>query len=156
MNKRGVSPAIATVLLVAIVIVIAMIVFLWFKSMSGEIITKFGGTNIELVCERVEFNSQYVNGQLFIANSGNVPIFGMKVKIEKVGEDQTKDIRELSANWPDIGLSQGKTFSANIDGEVVEGAETIVLTPILLGTSDKGEKAYMCDEAKQGYVLEVF
>ena len=36
LNKKGVSPVIATVLLVAMVIVLALIVFLWFRSLSKE------------------------------------------------------------------------------------------------------------------------
>jgi flagellin-like protein len=154
MKKRGVSPVIATVLLVAMVIVIALIIFLWFKGLSGEIITKFGGTNIELVCGDVEFFSDYNNGQLSITNNGNVPIFGMKVKVEGGGEHKTMDIRNI-ANWPDTGLGQGGSFSANV-GDDVGYSGTLTLTPVLLGTSDKGERAYMCNEGQHGSEIEIY
>lgn len=102
--------------------------------------------NVELVCGDVQFYSDYNNGQLSIVNRGNVPIFNMKVKVENGGEYQTWDIREISgSDWPDTGLRQGGTFSANIGGKVGSSG-TLVLTPVLLGTSDKGERAYMCGE----------
>jgi flagellin-like protein len=41
-NKMGVSPVIATVLLVAMTVVIALIVFLWFRQIGKEVVTKFG------------------------------------------------------------------------------------------------------------------
>ena len=48
MKKRGVSPVIATILLIGIVIVIALIVFLWLRGMQQEAITKFEGMNVEI------------------------------------------------------------------------------------------------------------
>jgi flagellin-like protein len=153
MRKRGVSPVIATVLLVAMVIIIALIIFLWFKGIGGEVITKFGGTNIELVCEDVRFSSDYTNGRLSISNTGNVPIFGMKIKvIEGGGKHSTMDIRTISNNW-EAGLNQGGTFSDDLN---LGSPETIVLTPVLLGTSEKGERAYMCNEDQHGYELAIF
>lgn len=149
---RGVSPVIATVLLVAMVIVIALIIFLWFRGIGGEVITKFGGTNVDIVCQDVQFASEYSNGRLSISNTGNVPIFGMKIKVIEEGGHSTYDLREV-ANWPDNGLNQGATFS---DNPTIGSPETIILTPVLLGTSDKGERAHMCDENRDGYELAVF
>ncbi|MAG78897.1 hypothetical protein CMI40_00795, partial [Candidatus Pacearchaeota archaeon] len=40
-NKKGVSPVIATVLLVAIVVIIGLIIFQWFRGMTQESIIKF-------------------------------------------------------------------------------------------------------------------
>ena len=41
-EKRGLSPVIATVLLVGIALVLASIVFLWAKNFIGEAVTKEG------------------------------------------------------------------------------------------------------------------
>ncbi len=153
LQKKGVSPVVATVLLIVMVIVIALIIFLWFKGIGGEVIMKFD-KNVELVCGDVQFYSEYNSGQLSVSNTGNVPIFGMKVKVENGGEYQTWDIREISSDWPDKGLNQGGTFSANIGGELGSSG-TLVLTPVLLGTSDKGERAYMCNEA-YSYQMEIY
>ena len=146
MNKMGVSPVIATVLLIAMVIVIGLIIFLWFRSLTKDAITKFGGTNIELVCEDVDFTSSYSAGILVIQNFGNVPIYGMKVKISGDGSHTTEDLNVLSNNWPTTGLKQGGVFSSVGLGSRFSSADSVLLIPVLLGTSKKGEQIHVCDE----------
>ena len=146
-KKRGISPVIATVLLVAMVVVIGLIIFLWFRGLTEEAITKFGGRNIELVCEDIESSSSYstATGILSILNLGNVPIFGMKVKISEQGSHETLDMKDLSVGWPDIGLRQGGTFSGDLSAEFV-GADQVLLIPVLMGTSAQGEQTYVCED----------
>ena len=144
-KKRGISPVIATVLLVAMVVVIGLIIFLWFRGITKEATTKFGGTNIELVCGDVEFLSDYSVGILSISNMGNVPIFGMKARISKQGSHETLDIGDLSVGWPSIGLRQGGTFSGNLLTEFSE-ANQVLLIPVLMGTSAQGEQTYVCED----------
>lgn len=147
MKKSGVSPVIATVLFIAMVVVIGLIVFLWFRGMTQERITKFGGTNIELVCEDVDFEATYISGVLNIVNNGNVPIFGMKIKIFGEGSHTTED---LAGSWPASGLNQGGTFSDTID---FGDPEKIILIPVLRGKSDKGEENFICDEKQHGHEI---
>jgi len=141
--KKAVSPIIATVLLIAMVMVIAAIIFLWFKGMTEETITKFSGENIKLVCEKVDFDASYSDGNLYVSNLGNVPIFGMKLKIYSQASHLTKDLTELDDSWN--GLNQGDTFSTDISGEVIV-AEKIIVIPVLLGMSDEGEKSFKCED----------
>jgi flagellin-like protein len=154
MKKRikGLSPVIATVLLVTIVIVIALIVFLWIRGMTKEAITKFGDQNIELVCNQVSFEASYAENTLYITNLGNVPIFGMNVKVVGEGTHTTQDLREESNIWPKEGLNQGGAFS---DDSLTFGGEEIVLIPVLLGESESGRKTYVCDENQYGYQIMV-
>ena len=144
-KKRGLSPVVTTVLLIALVVVIIMIIFLWFRGMVEEGVIKFG-ENIQLVCDDVEFESSYSNGELSIVNTGNVPIFNLNVKISQGGNYQTKEIAEVDGgeNWPENGLNQGASFSGNIGNEV-ESADKIVLYPILMGSSSSGKKTYICE-----------
>ncbi len=153
-EKKGVSPVIATVLLVAMVVVIALIIFLWFRRIGGETITKFGGENIELTCQKVEFTADYYNGELSIVNDGNIPIFGMKIKIVGGGSRESMDLEDIST-WPDKGLAQGGSYSEDISS-YTGSAESIILTPVLLGTSEKGERTHTCDEKQNSYEIEVF
>lgn len=143
MKKKGISPVIATVLLIAMVVVIGVIIFLWFKGMTEEVITKFE-KNIELVCDDVVFDASYYDGMLSISNDGNVPIYGMKIKT--YGEKSYNTVNLDSFQ----GLNQGGTFSGDISSEV-GSSNNIVLIPILLGTSDEGKKIFVCD--KHGYEL---
>ena len=144
MEKRGLSPVIATVLLVAMVIVIGLIIFLWVRGFQGEAITKFEGTNIELICQEVTFEASYSNGMLYLSNLGNIPIFEMQAKISKDGSHETLDFNDIS-NWPETGLPRGSVFSEDLSSSF-SGAEKVVLIPVLRGTSKSGEKRYVCEE----------
>jgi flagellin-like protein len=144
MKKKGISPVIATVLLVAMVVVIGLIIFLWAKGFQEEAVTKFGGENIEITCGRVSFEADYSQSRtLSLSNLGNVPIFGINAKIYEDGSHETKDLGEIS-NWPDVGLLQGATFSGNMGTSL--DAEKVVLIPILIGTSDRGSQIHICGD----------
>ena len=144
METKGVSPVIATVLLIVMVVVIGLIIFLWIRGMTEESITKFEGTNIELVCNDVSFDASYSGGELFIVNNGNVPIYGMKVKIVQDGNYETLDIENFR------GLSQGGSYSGSLN---TGSATEITLIPVLLGSSERGERTFVCDEKQHGYEL---
>jgi flagellin-like protein len=147
MNQRGVSPVIATVLLIGIVIALGVIVFVWFSSFTQEAITKFNGENVQVVCNDVKFDASYASdGTLALSNNGNVPIFDFNVQFNSAGGSfTTQDIKNL-INWPNIGLRQGGVFSGNILSEVQQqSANQIILIPILRGTVSNGDqKSFTC------------
>lgn len=144
MKKKGISPVIATVLLIAMVVVIGLIIFLWAKGFQEEAVTKFSGENIEITCGKVSFEADYSSGTLSLSNLGNVPIFGINAKIYKDGSHETKDLGEIS-NWPELGLPQGATFSGNMGTSFLD-AEKVVLIPTLIGTSDRGSQIHICGD----------
>ena len=145
-GKKGISPVIATSLLIAMVVVIGLIIFLWFRSFTEEAVTKFDGRNVKLVCGDVQFESSYSSssGNLFLLNTGNVPIYSFQLKIEKPGSHETSDIKDIT-DWPIEGLNQGGSFSGDFSSSI-SGAEEIVVIPVLRGTSKSGAKTHICDE----------
>ena len=147
--KKGLSPVIATMLLITIVIVIGLIIFLWFRGINEEAITKFDGTNIKLICEEVSFDASYESNNLYILNTGNVPIYQIKVK--KVGEG-SHSTETIETNWPELGLNQGGAFSGNLVS--MNNINKILLIPVLIGTSNKGDLSYTCEE-RHGYEIIV-
>lgn len=151
LNNKGVSPVIATILLVGIVLVMGLIIFVWLRGLAGETITKFD-KNAELVCEEIQFEASYSIGELSISNIGNVPIFQMKVKVSNKGNFETSNLDTLTESWPDVGLNQGTSFSDRI---TFSDAEEIVLIPVILGSSKEGEKTFACDEARFGYGISL-
>lgn len=154
-KKRGLSPVIATVLLIAIVIAIALIIFLWVKGMTEESVTKFGGENIKLSCDKVSYDAQYDNGNFYFSNTGNVPIYRIKIDSITGGTHESKDIEDLvGTNWPSNGLGQGKTFSGNLASHL-SGAESFKIIPVLIGNSDDGKKIYICSESKSVREFEI-
>ena len=139
-KKRGLSPIITTLILVALVIVIISIIFFWFRGMVQEGVTKFG-KNIQLVCEEVDFDATYNSGDLNIVNNGNVPIYNMNLKISDGGSYNTESLNNADyEDWPATGLKQGEALAINIGA--VTG--TIELNPVLIGTSRSGKKTFVC------------
>jgi len=153
-SKSGLSPVITSVLLIALVVVIISVVFLWFRGMVEEGVVKFE-KNIKLVCDEVDFRADYSSGTLNLVNEGNVAIFKVNLRISIDGNYQTRSLEDLDGgeSWPSTGLSPGATFSGNI-GADIGSANTIIIYPVLLGTSSKGKKTFMC-EGNYGKEIEI-
>lgn len=139
---RGVSPVIATVLLIALVLVMGTIIFLWAKNIVVEGGQK-NGQNVATVCEQVNFDTTYQDGLLTVSNMGNIPIFRVKVEMYKNNGFQTKDITELTSSWASVGLKASGVFSGSIGD--VSGVSKIVIIPVLLATSGHGSVTHTCD-----------
>ena len=133
--KKGLSPVVATILLVAVVILVALIVFLWFRGMETEGLTKFG-ENINKACGDVKFNAGYSLGELVLTNTGEVPIYG--IKVEYGGEK--KDLKEIS-DWPDYGLDKGQTFRDDVS---FGSGNKVEFSPVIIGESNDGNQAFKC------------
>lgn len=151
-GKKGVSPVIATVLLISIVVVLIIVIFAWLRGTIKDAITK-GGENVELVCDKVKLRASYSTPNLEIVNDGDVPVYDINVKFVGVGESSSEDLKILVTNWPVKGLSKGGSFSGNINSRVTStGAQKLIVIPILRGASNEGEQVFDCGE---NYGLEV-
>jgi flagellin-like protein len=142
-NKRAISPVVATVLLIMMVIVIALIIFLWFRNISGEVIDK-NGENIKMACDKVSISTSYDSALfLHISNTGTIPISSMKVELNGAGSSGTEILEGFE------GLDTGEAHKYSFpEGE----DKDIVLIPVLLGSTSDGDKNYACT----GYGHEVF
>lgn len=153
-NKRAVSPVIATVLLIVMVVTISSVVFLWFNNLNEEAVTKFGGKNIKLVCDDVQFQASLENSIISIFNSGNVPIYNIYVKIEGDGSHETINFKEVDTPyWSSTGLAQGRSYiSSSLSFYNIQTANKLILIPELIGSSESGDKTHLCDE-RYGYEI---
>ncbi|MBI4116983.1 hypothetical protein HY449_04545 [Candidatus Pacearchaeota archaeon] len=151
-DERGLSPVIATILLVGLVVVSGTIIFTWIRGLTQESVIKFD-QNIQLVCGNVEFEAIYseTDGKIDVSNTGNVPIYDFQVKLSDTsGGFLTKKMREYPG-WTISGLNVGGAVT--IDSGTLD-YEEIVLTPILAGTAQSGSQAsFTCDEAQYGKVI---
>lgn len=149
--RKGLSPVIATVLLIGIVVVAGLIVFTWFRGFTQEAVTKFD-QNAQLVCNEIEFKASIFGSELSITNLGNVPIYGLMIKYGNDEGFQTRDIKELSA-WPKNGLILNGVFSG-VTTPSLATYDDVTVIPILRGSSQRGgEASFVCDEAQHGYKL---
>ena len=141
-DKKAVSPVIASVLLIGIVVVMSVIIFLWFRGFTQESVTKFD-KNIALVCEEVDFQATYSGGKISVSNTGNVPLYDLKVKISSGGNFETKDLSAVDSSWPDSGLVQGRAFSSSDVSGSLGSPNSLTFTPVLIGSE---QKTHVCEE----------
>jgi flagellin-like protein len=151
-DKRGVSPLVATIILISMVLIISAIIFAWARSMVREDATKFN-RNIRLVCEDVSFRATYSGGTLNVINEGNVPVYRIKVKKEEGANYVTEDITTMSARWPESGLNPGGAFSDNI-ASTIGTADRITIIPVLVGDVGNKQTIYVCED-RFGYEIEL-
>jgi uncharacterized membrane protein YjgN (DUF898 family) len=149
-QKKGVSPIIASILLVVLVLIIALIIFLWLRSLTQEAVVKFD-KNVELVCNDVAFNAEYSNSKLQLTNNGNVPIFDFNIK-EFSSVTKNTETKNISSSykittWPSYGLQAGKSGSYSISFNSIS---KITVIPVLRGRTESGEKNFVCDENQYG------
>lgn len=138
-NKRGISPVIATVLLIAIVIVVAAIIFLWVRGLMQESVTKFG-KNIELACADVQLSASFdsATGTLYVTNDGNVPIIDLKIRA--VSTDGSYNSIELGS-----GLATGESSESILENS--DSLSKITIIPVIKGLDESGkEKNYVCGD----------
>ena len=141
-EKRGLSPVIATVLLIGIALVLATIVFIWARHFVGEAITKEGEA-IELVCDDVSFEAEAFGseGKLYLENKGSVPIH--RVEIRELGLFGEVSVSE---SFSGVQVSAGETKSVDLPTDIESGDEIIVV-PILVGEVEGvvEKKSHVCD-----------
>ena len=153
MKKRGVSPVIATVLLISIVVVLALIIFLWFKGMSGEVITKFGEENIGLACQnKVDFQVEIkTDKSILIKNTGDAYILSMKMEKHTGGDYETFS---LTLGDSGKGLDVGQIYTITSTKAGIKDSDKIVLLPVLVGLNEAGQQvSYTCSNKKKEIAL---
>ncbi len=139
-NKRALSPVIATVLLVVLVLVLAAIIFLWVRGFITEQIEK-SGEAIENICNSVNFDANINNGYLEVVNRGTVSIAQFELK-KITGGDSEK----ISITFP---ANVGESFSEDISEKLYSGEtpDEVIVYPVLLGTVRGGieNKHFTCE-----------
>ncbi len=151
-NKRGLSPVIATALLLTLVIILSSIVFLWAKGFVSEQIQKFNQP-VELQCEKVEWKinvlSSYTGPILEISNRGNIPIYGIVLK-------KSMDGNKESEQYNDLKLDIGSSIELPISFSLKNGqqASEIEFIPSIIGSvigKDNIKKSYVCQNNIKKY-----
>ncbi|MFH1425719.1 MAG: archaellin/type IV pilin N-terminal domain-containing protein [archaeon] len=148
LRKKGLSPVIATVLLVSIAVILAVIIFFWARHFVAEKVEKEGQA-IELLCDDVSFSADAYGFKLYVENTGSVPLYGMEIK--KKGTFGTEVLGPKI--FEHSSLPAGETGEIDIAGIGV--GERLVVVPILLGTVlEKTKKLpHVCDE---DYGVEIY
>ncbi len=147
--KRGLSPIVATALLIVLVFVLAMIIFIWARSFIGEQIEKFGEP-VDRACDRVNFEvdffddgSSYDQGEF--VNLGDVPIYNFEIKKISGGNSETESFSILDDGGFILDAGSSKTGSFDFGGDISDPEEIIIYPRILGGVKGKKtSQAYTC------------
>jgi flagellin-like protein len=149
-DKRGISPVIATVLLITIALALAAIIFVWAKTFFAEKITK-DGSDIEMSCDQVMITGEISTTTLRIENQGNIALYG--VRIDKV---EGGSVRELKTITPKVVIG-GRSVDIPLSSQGVDLSEgdSVVVIPIILGENSKEERKEFACGSSTGLELEV-
>jgi flagellin-like protein len=152
-SKQGLSPVIATVLLIVLVFVLFALIFLWMRGLISEQIEK-NEQAIENVCPSVNFQADLVtegpNYFIEVINRGSVHIHSLEVKlIDNKGDSELYPFSESDV----LVVGVGETFKRDIGLTMNNGntATEIIIYPILAGTVKGGSvnKPYTCIDMGQ-------
>jgi len=136
-GKKGLSPVVASTLMILLVLVLAAIIFLWARGFIGEQIEKFGEP-IEKTCGKVSFDVARNGNELEIINTGNVDIRHLDIKMFKDGDSEVKQ-------FP-IRVDAMKSASGFVTLEMAGFIEPdkIIVYPVLIGTSGASKNVFTC------------
>ena len=139
-EHEGISPIMATILLVCIAAVAFVFVFMWSKGFSQESVLKFNEP-IQNSCPKVSFDASISeNGQeIYINNIGKVPIYGFNVETISRGQSYVKFVRPADGN---VFAGESDSLAMNLGS-----AEKASIIPALLGEgkSSGSSMMYVCE-----------
>lgn len=161
MFKKGVSPVVATVLLIVIVIVLGTIIFIWARGFLSESATK-GDRVVESSCEDVNFEvqiapgaSQCDNGNgwaIDINNIGNIPIYGIKVLRYDDSTGAIDNIPLSDETFEGGTVTVGRSSYVCMTNEPLNSGDKFRIIPKLLAEKEERKIAYTCPE-KDGQTI---
>lgn len=147
-HKKGLSPIISTVILIIIVIVLAIIILLWSRGFIKEAVIKEIAGNqkrAEDFCRDIKARSIINQDDSFgFENTGNVPIFAYRVKLERLGKSEIIKINNENGGAVNPGYS---VIVNNIKIDRYSEYESVKIMPILLGKVNGNIQEYECPES---------
>jgi flagellin-like protein len=142
-NKRGISPVIASVLMILMVVVLSGMVFLWARGFITEQVEKFGKP-IEEQCAAINFVATKVGNDLEILNRGSIDIRHFDIKLVKGGNSEFYKFRfEVDVG----GAAVVEPFTQKMKNG--DSPEDIILYPALIGNvvGETSNKVFTCLDA---------
>ena len=151
-DKKGLAPVIASVLLILLVFVLAILIFIWARGFIAEKIEKFGQP-IDAICSDVQFDVEIIGvaggDTLEVINRGDIDIYRLEIKLFKGGD---AIFRKFSYKIFAGGSEQG---SVNLAMENNDRAESVMIYPALIG-NPKGKssnRVFTCLNMGKEFIL---
>lgn len=138
-GKRGLSPIIATVMLIIIVMILGAMIYIWARGFVTESVIKFNEP-IQNSCANVKMVADAYGGKIRITNQGTVAIYGLEVQKQGVGATYSSGVIPF-----DSTVTTGQNGETNLpSGLAVNDAITIM--PVLLGEGGTAKKSFSCTD----------
>ena len=133
-GKKAVSPVIATVLLIALVIILALLVYAWWSKWFITEKVQKEGMPADQACGEIDLRVQYFasSSEVQVTNVGDIAVYKIEVR-KTTGGSTTKEEYD--------GVQPGGSTTQNIGS-----ADEVKVVPVILGTSDGAQKAYVCKQ----------
>ena len=144
-NKKGLSPIVATSILIVIVIILAIIILLWARGFIKEaVIKEIAGNSkrAEEFCREIGMRGFVNEDNTFgFENTGTIPIFAYRINLEKGG----------SSNIIRVGNDQGGSVNPGdtaimSDEYQYPDYDSVKIIPVLLGKVEGSTQSYDCPE----------
>jgi len=127
-GKRGISPLIATVILIGICVAGGLLIYNVFFSTTGTI-TQRG--QVEVVTVDLVKSSKKATFSITIKNTGNKPVTSIEITLEKAGTVLTSsDSLEPGQSW------SGSSSSLNSDSYTVGNEYTVTIHAVFSDDSE--------------------
>jgi len=125
MTRKGLSPIVGAVLLIAVIMAAGAIIFIW----ASGFIVDLGPVGLE--CDDVNFEAGIFSNALEIVNRGNVDIFGFEIKL-------IEDGRVVVKETIDSKIKAGGSGMIDLVENYASGDELLII-PIV-------EEGFVCDD----------
>ena len=144
-NKKGLSPIVATSILIVIVILLAIIILIWSRGFIKEaVIKEIAGNSkrAEEFCREIGMRGFVNEDNTFgFENTGTIPIFAYRINLEKGG----------SSNIIRVGNDQGGSVNPGdtaimSDEYQYHDYDSVKIIPVLLGKVEGSTQSYDCPE----------
>jgi flagellin-like protein len=150
-GKKGLSPVIASVLLILLVFFLAILIFTWGRGFISEKVEKFGQP-IDVICSDVQFDAEIIiEGveTLEVSNRGDIDIYRLEIKLFKGGD---AIFRKFSYKILAGGNAKGPI---NLAMENNDRAESIIIYPALIGTpmGQSSNRVFTCLNMGKEFIL---
>jgi len=132
MERRGISPIVAVILLIVFVALVIIIILIVAFGVGEEGWQK-KGKSAEDVCKRMILDAYLDEEILYMENIGDYPTY--QILIKKMSGDY------VEKETLDIRLGEGSSYSEELD---LSGIDEVLVIPVALGTIGNQKVAKIC------------
>lgn len=143
LGTKALSPIIATVILISLVVTLSIIVWIFLGGFIKELVVKQEKSADAVCLDEVEISASVEDlslDQVIVSNDGDAPIAGVNIWVKASGGEGRQKfyncpLESGAASAELCAFTTGEDFS-----DLISGCEKVTITPVLLGKGQKSGK----------------